>query len=183
MRPSLMAIAAAGLLGLSACGEADAPERLSADATVTVQNGTIAASLGDIGELRTVSAALADTQLAPVLDGNGDYTLLAPTDAAFTALGDKAEALRRANNRPLMIAVLRGHILPGQVTTDSIKAAIARKKGSVTMQTMGGTSVTFIENGEDITVGNGASTATIGQSATASNGAILTIDKVLVPAA
>ena len=51
------------------------------------------------------------------------------------------------------------------------------------MQTMGGTSVTFIEDGEDITVGNGASTATIGQSATASNGAILTIDKVLVPAA
>lgn len=182
MRAGLTTIAAAGLLGLAACGEADAPERLSADATATAQNGTIAASLGDIGELRTLSAALADTQLAPVLDGQGDYTLLAPTDAAFTALGDKAEALRGADERPLMIALLRGHILPGQVTTDSIRAAIARKQGPVTMLTMGGTSVTFSENGKGITVGNGASTATIGQAATASNGAILTIDKVLVPA-
>ncbi len=183
MRAGRMAVAAAAAFGLTACGDGKSTADGEPLTAARLQNGTIAASLAEIGDLRTLSAALADTQLAPVLDRKGDYTLLAPTDAAFTALGKKFDELRSPKARPLMIALLRGHILPGQVTTESIKAAIARKKGPVRMQTMGGTTVTFTDTGKAITVGNGATTATMGATATASNGAILTIDKVLLPKA
>lgn len=181
MRAAFMAMAAAAALCLTACGDGKSTSDGEPLTAARARNGTIAASLAETGDLRTLSAALADTQLAPVLDRKGDYTLLAPTDAAFTALGKKLDELRSPQERPLMIALLRAHILPGQVTPDSIRAAIARKKGPVRMQTMGGTTVTFTDTGAAIAVGNGATTATMGAAATASNGAILTIDKVLLP--
>jgi uncharacterized surface protein with fasciclin (FAS1) repeats len=109
--------------------------------------------------------------------------LLAPTDAAFGTLGEKGTQLAQADQRPLLIAVLRGHILPGQVTPKAIEAAIARKQGPVEMRTMAGNTVTFAKAEKGFTVSNGAQTATLASATTAaSNGAVLPIDGVLLPA-
>lgn len=176
---ALMLAASLGLLaGCGEQGEGETPVAAERDGV----SGTVAAAVAESDEHRKLAAALADTQLAPVLDGTGDYTLLAPSDAAFDALGDKAAALASAEQRPLMIAVLRGHILPGHVTTEAIEAAIARKRGPVEMRTMAGTTVTFAEAGEGLTVSNGGDAATLaGETAAASNGSVLPIDKVLLP--
>lgn len=174
--------ATAGLALLAGCSREDAgaqPEAVTSDAA----RGTVAAALAGSGDHRKLAAALTDTQLAPVLDGKGDYTLLAPSDAAFEALGDKGAALAAKDQRPLMIAVLRGHILPGQVTLKAIEAAIARKQGPVEMRTMAGGTVTFARAGDGFTVSNGGVTAKLAEATTAaSNGAVLPIDKVLLPA-
>lgn len=177
-----MCAAAAGLLTLSGCGQRDEGEKPIAAASEG-SDGTVAAAVAGSGDHRKLAAALTDTQLAPVLDGKGDYTLLAPSDAAFDALGDKGARLAEQAQRPLMIAVLRGHILPGQVTPKSIEAAIARKNGPVEMRTMAGNTVTFAKGSSGFTVSNGGSTATLAEASTAaSNGAVLPIDKVLLPA-
>jgi uncharacterized surface protein with fasciclin (FAS1) repeats len=145
-------------------------------------NGTVAATVADLPEHRRLAVALSDTRLAPVLDGKGVYTLLAPNDAAFTALGDRGTTLGDAQHRPLMIAVLRAHLLPGEVTPDSIEKAIAREKGPVEMRTMAGGTVRFSKGERGIVVGNGESEAVLtGTARTASNGAVLPIDEVLLP--
>jgi uncharacterized surface protein with fasciclin (FAS1) repeats len=177
-RTVLLAAAPLALLaGCNARGEGETPEASGGEAA-----GTVAAAVAASDEHRKLAAALSDTQLAPVLDGNGDYTVLAPSDAAFEALGKKGSALSAEDQRPLLSAVLRGHILPGQVTPEAIARAIARKKGPVEMRTMAGTTVTFAEAGERFTVSNGGAAATLARAATtASNGAVLPIDKVMLP--
>ena len=159
--------------------EGDKPIAATSDSAI----GTVAAAVAASGDHSRLAAALADTQLAPVFDGKGDYTLLAPTDAAFAALGDKGTALAAKEQRPLMIAVLRGHVLPGQVTPQAIEKAIAQKSGPVEMRTMAGGTVRFARSDNGFTVSNGTDTATIAAATqTASNGAVLPIDKVLLPA-
>ena len=169
-------------LALLASTAQDAGEKKPVAAAGDTASGTVAAAVAASDGHRKLTAALADTQLAPVLDGKGDYTLLAPSDAAFDALGERGAALSGAEQRPLMIAVLRGHILPGQVTPEAIEAAIARKQGPVEMRTMAGGTVRFAKNGSGYTVSNGAETAALGASTAASNGAVLAVDKVLLPA-
>lgn len=174
-------LAAIGITLLGACSQEDAGDKPVA-ATGDSANGTVASAVSSSADHRKLATALADTQLAPVLDGKGDYTLLAPSDAAFAALGERGTALTDAERRPLMIAVLRGHILPGQVTPKAIRAAIARKQGPVAMRTMAGSTVTFAEAGDGLTVSNGGETAALATETTAaSNGAVLPIDKVLLP--
>jgi uncharacterized surface protein with fasciclin (FAS1) repeats len=178
----LIGAVAAGLLGLAACSPTDRGAKAEKTGT-DVTSGTVAAALGEVDNHRKLSAALADTQLAPVLDGKGDYTLLAPSDAAFEALGEKGKALSAKDQRPLMIAVLRGHILPGQVTPHSVEQAIERKKGPVEMRTMAGDTVRFAKTEKGLTVSNGAQTAVLeAGDLTTPNGAVLPIDTVLLPA-
>ncbi len=178
----IVGAATAGLMALAGCseqGQGDQPVAATGQST----NGTVAATVAASSEHRELAAALTDTQLAPVLDGKGIYTLLAPGDAAFAALGAKGEALSGPDRRPLMIAVLRAHLLPGEVTPESIERAIARKQGPVTMRTMAGGTVRFSKTDVGITVGNGATEAALASTAyAASNGAVLPIDKVLLPA-
>lgn len=170
------------LMALAGCdrqGQGDQPMAANGQAG----NGTVIATLADSPDHRELAAALTDTRLAPVLDGKGNYTLIAPVDAAFAALGAKADALEGENHRPLMIAVLRAHLLPGQVTPEAIEAAIARKNGPVEMRTMAGGTVRFRKTEGRIMVGNGSSEAALtGTARTASNGAVLPVDKVLLPA-
>lgn len=183
MNRRLTGIVLATGLGLTACSQADRGARQSADSETEIASGTVAAALPGIAARRKLTAALADTQLAPVLDGIGDYTLLAPSDAAFEALGEKGQALSGPDNRPLMIAVLRGHILPGQVTPASIEQAIDRNRGPVEMRTMAGDIVRFARDGDGLTVSRGKQTARLEEGDTiAANGAVLPIDTVLLPA-
>lgn len=177
----MTAIAAAGLLLLGGCGQPSESDQAVATASDAAA-GTVAAAVAGSVDHRKLAGALTDTQLAPVLDGTAEYTLLAPSDAAFEAMGAKTAALTSKEERPLMIALLRGHILPGQVAPKSVEAAIARKQGPVTMRTMAGNTVTFAKSGEGLTVTAGSGTARLAAASTAaSNGAVLSIDKVLMP--
>lgn len=174
--------AAAAIALLASCSGQDAGDKPVA-AKSDSPSVTVASAIGGSGNHRKLAAALTDTQLAPVLDGRGDYTLLAPNDSAFEALGEKGAALAAPDQQPLMIAVLRGHILPGEVTPQAIEAAIARKQGPVEMRTMAGGTVRFSKGEDGLEVSNGAHTALLaGAATTAANGAVLPIDKVLLPA-
>lgn len=175
-------LGASALMALAGCsqqGQGDEPVAAKSQPV----NGTVAATVAGSRDHRELAAALTDTQLAPVFDGKGVYTLLAPDDAAFAALGAKAEALSGQDRRPLMIAVLRAHILPGQITPQSIEQAIARKKGPVEMRTMAGGTVRFSKGERGLTVSSGDSSAALATvTHAASNGAVLPVDQVLLPA-
>ena len=174
--------AVAGMTILSGCSQAGKSDQPQTFVTVS-GHGTLASAVAESRDLHRLSSALNETQLAPVLDGKGEYTLLAPTDAAFEALGDKDKVLADKDQQPLLIAILRGHLLPGAITPSAIVAAIARKGGPVEMNTMAGGTVRFSKDAKGLTVTkDGATVRIAGTTQTAANGTILPIDAVLLPA-
>ncbi len=175
---SLTLAALAGLMVLSGC-KASAPAGKDAAAAGT---SSLAAAITTAGDLSTVSAGLKSTGLASVFDGNASYTVLAPTDAAFKALGDKAGMLTADGNRAALAAVLRDHIVPGTLTPADIKKALEVSKGDpVKMRTVGNGEVTFTKAGNAITVSgpDGTSAKFAGDAVTARNGVAIPIDAVL----
>jgi uncharacterized surface protein with fasciclin (FAS1) repeats len=174
-------LALTSLIALGACAKSDTAEKTEAAATDT-SNGTLAGTIAGAAGLSTVSASLKSSGLSNVFDGAAPYTVLAPTDDAFGALGEAGATLKTPENSAAMAAVLRAHILPGVVTVADIETALKNGKGGpVTMKTMAGDTLTFARAGEDITVtaSDGASAKIDGKALTASNGVVIPIDAVL----
>lgn len=181
MKIVVQLLAAAAILTLPACSKGN--DGAAATSTEAVKaDKTLGATLGDDGRFKTLAADLKATGLDGVFTGKGDYTVLAPTEDAFKALGDKAAALSGPEHQAVLAAVLRSHIVPGMLTTDDIGKAIDANKGQpITMRTMGTGSVKFARIGSDYTVtgADGATAKLTGPGVSASNGAVLPIDAVL----
>ena len=182
--PLMAALIAASLPLASACSKVeDGENAASTSGTQSEVTQTLAGSLGDAGDLSTVNKAIAAADLGTVFDGPGSYTLLAPNDAAFEKLGEQGSVLMEETQRPMLIAVLRGHILPGHLTPENISKAISDKGGPVTVTTLGGGNVTFSQEGEVLTVAteDGSSAPFAAAATAATNGVIIPIGAVLMP--
>jgi uncharacterized surface protein with fasciclin (FAS1) repeats len=73
------------------------------------------------GSFKTLAAALQAAGLVDALQGKGPFTVFAPTDEAFAALPEgTVENLLKPENKDQLIAVLKYHVVPGQVTSDQV---------------------------------------------------------------
>lgn len=173
-----LAALAMAALALHGCSGDDAAE----DEAPDVGTATLAALIMEADGLSSVAGVTGEAGLAQVFDGAASYTLLAPTNPAFDALGEAGEELRSPEERPAMVAILRDHIVPGYLTPQDIaKAVEAAGDGSVEMRTMGGHVVTFTSEGEAITVTaeDGATARFAGEPLLGSNGVAIPLDGVL----
>lgn len=139
-------------------------------------------AIGDKADLSKVSAALKSTGLAGIFANAGSYTLLAPTDAAFATLGDKAKALESEQDRAALTAVVRDHLVPGYLTREDIAKAIDANAGKpVKMSTLGSGELSFAKAGDAITVTakDGSSGRLSGDAVGAGPSIALPIDAVL----
>ena len=183
-KPLALVGAVAALVLVPACTydpeSGNAPEETAAEQV----NTTLASALGDLDGMDQLNDAVGQAQLNSVFDGQGAYTLLGPTDAAFEALGERASALMTDEQRPVLVGLLREHILPGHLTPENIATAIETNGGEVTMTTLGGGDVVFAQEGDGIIVsnGNGSTARLVGSATAANNGVIIPLDTVLVPA-
>ncbi len=180
-KSALAPLALALLVPTTACSDADN----SAKENGTRDDGTqtLASALAADDDLHSLQAAVERSDLSGVFDGPASYTVLAPDDAAFEALGDEGETLLEADQRPILVAILRDHLLPGHLTPETIGEAIERKGGPVTMTTLGQTEVSFSRSGDDIMVssGDGTTAQFAGAAIATNNGVIIPIDTVLLP--
>ena len=179
MRITAAVAAAAGALMLPACSDDSADENAS---TADVSDETLASVVEDADGLSTVSGVLGEAGLEQVFDGAAAYTLFAPQDTAFDALGEAGDDLRTAEQRAAMVAILRDHIVPGYLTPDDIANAIAQADdGTVEMRTMGDHTLKFSGERDAITVTaeDGASARFAGDALRASNGVAIPLDGVL----
>lgn len=167
----------------AACGENEEAE----PAPLTMDDGTqtLAAALGMNDDLGTLRRAIDQSELTGVFDGPASYTILAPDDAAFEALGEDGIALFEDEQRPMLVAILRDHLLPGHLTPEAIAEAIENNGGSVTMTSLGESEVTFAKTGDAITItaGDGAPATIAGTAIAANNGVVIPVDTVLLPSA
>ena len=179
-RPLILTLGALALVPLAGCGQAT--DNSATAASEKPSAATLTAAIGEAAGMSTVAAALKGTGLNTVFDGTAPYTLLAPEDDAFGALGDTGTMLTAPENGAAMAQVLKAHVLPGYMTVADIDAALTNAKGKpVRITTMAGDQVTFARSGEALTVtAADGSTATVsGKEVTASNGVAIPVDAVL----
>jgi uncharacterized surface protein with fasciclin (FAS1) repeats len=179
----LAPLAMAALLTLPACKKPVTGADAGSGSAVAVKSDkSLTELIGNDSRFKTFNADLKSTGLNGVFSGKGDYTLLAPTETAFAALGEKGAELKAPDQKAVLAAVLRSHVVPGTLTTADIDKAIDANGGkAISMRTMGKGSVKFARSGSQLTVtaddGSSAKLAAAGLSA--KNGTVLPIDAVL----
>ena len=122
--------------------------------------------------LTTLTAALSgklnpQVNLVDTLNG-GEFTVFAPTDAAFAKI-DPATIATLKTDAPLLTKILTYHVVPGRVSPDQVVG---------THKTVEGGTVTVSGMGNDLTV-NGASVVCGGVQT--ANATVYMIDTVLMP--
>ena len=121
------------------------------------------------GGFTTLVAALKAADLVDTRNGDGPFTVFAPTDDAFAALPEGALDGLLADPKALA-DVLTLHVVSGRTSA----AEVVRLPSVATIQ---GTTL-FIDTSDGVTVGG----ATVVQAdVSASNGVIHVIDRVLLP--
>jgi uncharacterized surface protein with fasciclin (FAS1) repeats len=132
----VFAVAIAAALTLAACGsDDDASEDTIAEDTVAeevVADGDIVAVASGNPDFSTLVAALSAAGLVETLQGEGPFTVFAPTDAAFAALPEGLlEKLLLPENIAVLTAILTYHVVPGKVmSTDVTAGDVATVEGS-----------------------------------------------------
>ena len=175
-------ILAGSALALAACSGKSPTSDASSGAAepvamITPGDQSLPSALDDADGMQTVAEALKTTGLDGVFGGKASYTLLAPSDDAFSALGDTGKTLLDADDRAALAALLKAHILPGYITRQDISTAIdASGDGEVKMTDMAGTELTFTKAADVITV-----TAPDGAKATLSGDAVAGKQSIALP--
>ena len=155
------------LLAATACGDDD-----PVTPVVTNDISDIVFSTASVSTLQT---AIETAGLVSALQGAGPFTVFAPRNEAFDALGaDVIQALLDADNADLLADILTFHVVPG------VAAMSADLGDGQTVTTLQGEDLTIGVSGSAVTV-NGATVVTADIEAT--NGVIHIIDGVLVPEA
>jgi len=124
------------------------------------------------GSFKTLAAALTAADLVDTLQGEGPFTVFAPTDAAFAKLPKgTVESLLKPENKDKLTAILTYHVVAGRVYSDqAVKAGKAK--------TLQGEAIRIVVKGGKAMI-NDAGLAKTDIDAT--NGVIHVIDSVLMP--
>ena len=122
--------------------------------------------------LSTLVAAVKAGDLVDVLQGDGPFTVFAPTNDAFAALpAGTVETLLRPENKDQLIAILTYHVVPGKVMSTDLS-------DGMTATTVNGAAIDISVSGEGVMINNAKVTAAdIG----AANGVVHVIDTVILP--
>ena len=116
MNPTL-ALLAACTLALGACSGGTSPSDEASPAEVvdlTPETETLATALDNTDGVQTMAEALKETGIAGIFQGKGSYTLLAPDDDAFAALGDAGKALTGSSDHAALAALIKDHLVFAQ---------------------------------------------------------------------
>lgn len=147
-------------------GDADADTDADADAETDTDTelGTIVDLASADPQLSTLVEALGDAGLTGTLAGPGPFTVFAPTNAAFDALGVDPSSLGDDE----LSAILLYHVVNGEVRSTGVPA-LANSASGLTL---------FFDTSDGVSV-NGATVTTA--DIDASNGVIHVVDGVLLP--
>lgn len=132
----------------------------------------------------TLVAAVKAAGLVETLQGDGPFTVLAPTNAAFEKLPEgTVETLLKPENKDQLVKILTCHVVGADAMSSDIKTMVDDDNGAHPVKTVGGCTFTAKYEGDSIMIedenGNTA-TVTIAD-VDQSNGVIHVIDTVLLP--
>ena len=133
----------------------------------------------------TLVAAVKAAGLVETLQSAGPFTVFAPTNEAFNKLpAGTVETLVKPENKATLTKILTYHVVAGRMTSKDLMKAIKGGKGTATLKTVsGGTLTAMMKGSKTIELKDekgGVSTVTIAD-VMQSNGVIHVINTVLMP--
>ena len=132
----------------------------------------------------TLVAAVKAAGLVDTLSGAGPFTVFAPTNAAFDKLPPgTVDTLLKPENKPMLVAVLTYHVVPGRLTAADLMKLITAGHGKAMLKTVQGENLTLTMRGGKIFIQgakSGVAEVTI-PNVMQSNGVIHVVSSVLVP--
>lgn len=151
---------------------------------LTAQDRNIVEIAKNSGSHTVLVRAVVAADLVSTLESEGPFTVFAPTNDAFAELpkGTLNKLLEEGNKEQLQ-AILKYHVVSGNLDAEAVIAAIKDGEGKAVVTTVQGENLTAMLDGKNVVLmdaaGNRATvTAT---DLTASNGVVHVIDKVLMP--
>lgn len=147
------------------------PDTTVAPAPAEAEMGTIVDIATEAGSFTTLLAAADAAGLVDTLQGDGPFTVFAPTDEAFAALPEGTVEGLLADPEALA-DILLYHVVSGKVLAADVV-------GLTSAMTVQGTDVNITVDGTSVMLNDSNVTAT---DIEASNGVIHVIDAVLLPA-
>lgn len=132
----------------------------------------------------TLVAAVKAAGLVETLQGDGPFTVFAPTDSAFGKLPDGTVAtLLKPENKAKLQGVLTYHVVAGKYSAKDLKKWIKKGNGMAELTTVNGDTLTAMMDKGMIMIKDGAgnvSNVTIAD-VNQSNGVIHVVDTVVLP--
>lgn len=149
-----------------------------------MEANSIAAKAMGNAELSTLVSALQAADMAQTLKGEGDYTVFAPTNDAFSKVPKATlENLMKPENKEQLQKLLQYHVLQGKMNAADVMGKIKDAGGKLDVTTMNGEVLTLSEKNGKVMIkdAKGNSATVTSADMDASNGVVHTIDKVLMP--
>ncbi len=120
---------------------------------------------------KTLAAAVTAAGLVETLQGEGPFTVFAPTDAAFAAIQEDVDNLLKPENKDKLASILTYHVVSGE-------AMAADLSDGQELTTVQGGKLKVTIKGDMVMIGEAHVTMA---DVIASNGVVHVIDKVLLP--
>jgi len=150
---------------------------------ITAQETIVDVAVGN-ENFSTLVTALKAANLVTALQGDGPFTVFAPTNDAFAKIdAETLNSLLEEKNQKALANILTYHVIPGKLTATDVVAALKKGNGAVELKALNGQVISVMEKDGKIwlkdTSGNFSEiTAT---DVMGSNGVIHVIDSVIMP--
>ena len=139
--------------------------------TPTPTPNNIPTTAGCTGVHNSFVAAVIQAELLSTLEGEGPFTVFAPTDQAFTDAGIDLTALNTPEGKEILTNILLHHVYQGSVASTDITDGLTRSM-------VNGDNITFTLVDGKVMIGESmVQTADVATS----NGVIHVVDKVIMP--
>lgn len=132
----------------------------------------------------TLVAAVKAAGLVETLQGDGPFTVFAPTNAAFNELpAGTVETLLKPENKSTLTEILTYHVVAGKLDSKELASRIKKGNGTAELQTVSGGKLWVMMKDEWIIIKDekGATATVTIKNVYQSNGVIHVIDHVVMP--
>ena len=172
MKRTLLLMSALAL-AIAACSGTAASPSPSPAPTEAAMTKDIVATATEAGSFATLLTAVETAGLVETLQGEGPFTVFAPTDEAFAALPEGTLDGLLADPEALK-QILLYHVVPGAVTAEQVV-------GLTSADSVEGSPITIAVEDGSVRLNDSATVVTT--DVLASNGVIHVIDQVILPPA
>jgi len=135
-------------------------------------------------DFSTLVTALKAADLVGALQGDGPFTVFAPTNAAFGKIDSNTlSSLLEPKNVETLKSILTYHVVPGKLAASDVVAALKKGNGKAVVKTLNGAELTVVQKDGKIWLmdANGTYSQITATDVMASNGVIHVIGDVVMP--
>ena len=149
-----------------------------------VAQGTIVDVAVGNEDFSTLVTALKAADLVGALQGDGPFTVFAPTNDAFAKLDPNTlSSLLEAKNQKALANILTYHVISGKLTATDVVSALESGNGSVDLTALNGQVINVMQKDGKIWLKdlNGNYSEIVATDVMGSNGVIHVINTVVMP--